>query len=47
MLLLLFKLGMMPGLLDTFAKAAEKKGLVWSETLEHWKDNNQWHVEVY
>ena len=26
---------------------AKKKGLTWSDKLSHWKEEGQWHVEVY
>jgi len=39
--------GMMPGILAMLEKAATAKGLVWAQTLKHWKEEGQWHVEVY
>jgi ferredoxin--NADP+ reductase len=39
--------GMMPGILTMLQGVAEKKGLVWADTLKHWKEEGQWHVEVY
>jgi len=39
--------GMMPPILEALAKVAEESGLDWSEKLKVWKDNHQWHVEVY
>jgi len=39
--------GMMPGILEMFEKVCTKKGITWSEKLKHWKEEGQWHVEVY
>jgi len=39
--------GMMPGILETFESIAKSKNLVWADVLKHWKENGQWHVEVY
>lgn len=39
--------GMMPPILETLEKVAEAKGLNWNEKMKSWKDNHQWHVEVY
>eukprot|EP00934_Nitzschia_sp_Nitz4_P003701 Nitzschia sp. Nitz4//scaffold216_size36101//27008//28225//NITZ4_007784-RA/size36101-processed-gene-0.36-mRNA-1//1//CDS//3329542203//3691//frame0 len=39
--------GMMPGILESLEKVATEKGLDWSKTLSHYKNNHQWHVEVY
>lgn len=39
--------GMMPGILEMLESVAAKKGLVWADTLKHWKESGQWHVEVY
>lgn len=39
--------GMMPGILTALEQVATQKGLVWSDTLSKYKQNNQWHVEVY
>jgi ferredoxin--NADP+ reductase len=39
--------GMMPGILETLEKVASDKGLDWNTKLKQWKDNHQWHVEVY
>lgn len=39
--------GMMPGILEMLEGVATKKGLVWSDKLKHWKEEGQWHVEVY
>jgi ferredoxin--NADP+ reductase len=39
--------GMMPPILETLEKVALAKGLDWNEKLKGWKNNHQWHVEVY
>ena len=39
--------GMMPGILQMLEGVATKKELVWADTLKHWKEGGQWHVEVY
>jgi ferredoxin--NADP+ reductase len=39
--------GMMPGILDALEQVAVSKGLDWSTKLKGYKDNHQWHVEVY
>ena len=39
--------GMMPGILAMFEEVSTKKGIVWAEKLKHWKEEGQWHVEVY
>lgn len=39
--------GMMPGILEMLEGVATKKGLVWADKLKHWKEEGQWHVEVY
>ena len=39
--------GMMPPILETLEKVADAKGLNWNEKMKSWKDNHQWHVEVY
>ena len=39
--------GMMPGILTMFEEVSTKKGIVWAEKLKHWKEEGQWHVEVY
>ena len=39
--------GMMPGILAMLEGVSKKKGLVWADTLKHWKEQGQWHVEVY
>jgi len=39
--------GMMPGILEMLEAVSQKKGLVWADTLKHWKEAGQWHVEVY
>ena len=39
--------GMMIGILGIFEQACVRKGLVWSEVLQTWKQAKQWHVEVY
>lgn len=39
--------GMMPPILETLEKVAQEKGLNWNDKLKTWKDNHQWHVEVY
>lgn len=39
--------GMMPGILEALEQVALSKGLDWSSKLKEYKDNHQWHVEVY
>jgi len=39
--------GMMPGILEMLEGVSNSKGLVWAEKLKQWKENGQWHVEVY
>jgi ferredoxin--NADP+ reductase len=39
--------GMMPGITDMLERVATSKGMTWSEKLEQFKKNGQWHVEVY
>ncbi len=39
--------GMMPGILTMLESVATRRGLVWSEVLQQWKHQEQWHVEVY
>jgi len=39
--------GMMPGILEMLEGVATKKGIEWKEKLKHWKEEGQWHVEVY
>jgi ferredoxin--NADP+ reductase len=39
--------GMMPGILTMFEGVCAKKGIVWADKLKHWKEEGQWHVEVY
>jgi ferredoxin--NADP+ reductase len=39
--------GMMPGILEMFEAVCAKKGITWAEKLKHWKEEGQWHVEVY
>jgi ferredoxin--NADP+ reductase len=39
--------GMMPGIIEMMQGVAEKKGQVWADVLKHWKEQGQWHVEVY
>ena len=39
--------GMMPGILDALENVANQRGLDWSTKLKEYKDNHQWHVEVY
>jgi len=39
--------GMMPGILEMFEGVCKKKGIDWPEKLKHWKEEGQWHVEVY
>merc|ERR1711871_1913644 len=39
--------GMMPGVLEAMQGVAESQGLNWDDTLKKWKENKQWHVEVY
>ncbi len=38
---------MMPEILNTLESVAIEKGLDWDMKLKEWKDNGQWHVEVY
>ena len=37
----------MPGILEMFEGVCAKKGINWPEKLKHWKEEGQWHVEVY
>jgi len=39
--------GMMPGILEMFESVCAKKGIDWKAKLTHWKEEGQWHVEVY
>lgn len=39
--------GMMPGITDMLQDVSKQKGLVWEDKLKEWKENGQWHVEVY
>lgn len=39
--------GMMPGILEMLEGVAKSKGMVWADKLKHWKEEGQWHVEVY
>jgi ferredoxin--NADP+ reductase len=39
--------GMMPGILTMLEGVSVKKGIVWADQLKHWKEEGQWHVEVY
>jgi ferredoxin--NADP+ reductase len=39
--------GMMPGILEMLEGVAKSKGIVWADKLKHWKEEGQWHVEVY
>eukprot|EP01036_Dinobryon_divergens_P036914 gene36914-48160_t len=39
--------GMMPGILEMLEGVAKKKGIDWATTIKHWKEEGQWHVEVY
>lgn len=39
--------GMMPGILTMMEGVATSKGKEWKEVLKGWKENGQWHVEVY
>lgn len=39
--------GMMPGILTMLEGVAQKKGIDWKNKLTHWKEEGQWHVEVY
>jgi len=39
--------GMMPGILEMLESVANKKNIVWADQLKHWKEEGQWHVEVY
>ena len=38
---------MMPGILETLERVATNKGFNWKEKHKKWKENGQWHVEVY
>ena len=35
------------GILEMFEGVCKKKGIDWPEKLKHWKEEGQWHVEVY
>merc|ERR1711967_185925 len=39
--------GMMPGITEMLEKVSTDKGIVWADKLKEWKENGQWHVEVY
>jgi len=39
--------GMMPGILAMMEGVCVKKGIDWKDKLKHWKEEGQWHVEVY
>jgi ferredoxin--NADP+ reductase len=39
--------GMMPGILEMFAAVCAKKGISWDDKFKYWKEQGQWHVEVY
>jgi len=39
--------GMMPGILEMLEGVATKKNIVWADQIKHWKEEGQWHVEVY
>jgi len=39
--------GMMPGILEMLEGVCVKKGIEWKAKLAHWKEEGQWHVEVY
>lgn len=39
--------GMMPGILEMLERVSVSKGIVWADKLKHWKEEGQWHVEVY
>merc|ERR1711871_1289449 len=39
--------GMMPGILTMLDGVTTAKGLVWKDKLKEFKENGQWHVEVY
>jgi len=39
--------GMMPGILEMLEGVCVKKGIEWKAKLSHWKEEGQWHVEVY
>mmetsp|Transcript_8984 Transcript_8984/g.8872 ORF Transcript_8984/g.8872 Transcript_8984/m.8872 type:complete len:371 (-) Transcript_8984:149-1261(-) len=39
--------GMMPGILAMFERVSVSKGIEWKDKLKHWKEEGQWHVEVY
>lgn len=39
--------GMMPGILTMMEGVCAAKNKNWAETLKHWKEEGQWHVEVY
>lgn len=47
MLIDLAVVGMMPGILEMLENVAKSKGIVWADKLHHWKEEGQWHVEVY
>ncbi|XP_039135223.1 ferredoxin--NADP reductase, embryo isozyme, chloroplastic-like [Dioscorea cayenensis subsp. rotundata] len=38
---------MMPGILETFEKIAQERGVIWEEMLKRLIANDQWRVEVY
>ena len=39
--------GMMPGITETLASVAARKGIDWDEFHAGLKKKKQWHVEVY
>lgn len=39
--------GMMPGILEMLEGVAKRKNIDWAAKLSHWKEEGQWHVEVY
>ena len=38
---------MMPGILETFQKIAQERGVDWADMLAGLERNDQWRVEVY
>ena len=38
---------MMPGILETFERIAQERGVDWADMLAELERNNQWRVEVY
>jgi len=39
--------GMMPGITQMLESVSAAKGIKWEDKLKQWKENGQWHVEVY